>query len=200
VALALPPAPAAARTRSQLVATAFACAAGLMFFGGLLAIYAKYRTLAGGTTADWVPKKVRIPEIPSNTMMITMVLASITAQWAVYAMRRGNRRDTSIALLVTGLFGVAVINAQAFIYGQMKMPILLDPADGKSFRVLFYTTTGAFVFAVIIGLGLAAVTAFRSLGGRFSPTETEGVSSVALYWHFLTVAFAAVWFFVYVTK
>jgi heme/copper-type cytochrome/quinol oxidase subunit 3 len=198
VALALPAAPAPARTRSQLVATAFACAAGLMFFGGLLALYAKYRHLAGGTTATWVPKKVRIPEIPSNTMLITMMLASITAQWAVYAMRRGNRRDTSIALAITGLFGVAVINAQAFIYSQMKMPI--RNAEGKAFNVLFYTTTGAFMFAVIIGLGLAAVTAFRSLGGRFSPTETEGVSSVALYWHFLTVAFAGVWLFVYVTK
>ena len=169
-----------------------------MFFGGLIAIYAKYRTLAGGTSATWLPKKVRIPEIPTNTMMITMVLASITAQWAVYAMRRGNRRDTSVALSITALFGVAMINAQAFVYSQMKMPI--RTTDGKAFNVLFYVLTGSFVVAVMVGLGMAVVTSFRSLGGRFSPTETEGLSSVALYWHFLTVAFAAVWFFVYVTK
>lgn len=198
MALALPPAPAQARTKSQFVATGFACAAGLMFFGGLLGTYAKYRHLSGGETATWIPKKVQLPEIASNTMLITLVLASITAQWAVYAMRRGNRRDTSIALAVTALFGVAVINAQAFIYGQMKMPIV--STDGKPFNVLFYAVTGAFLFAIVLGLGMAIVTAFRSLGGRFSPTETEGVSSVALYWHFLTVAFAGVWFFVYVTK
>jgi heme/copper-type cytochrome/quinol oxidase subunit 3 len=198
VTLALPPAPAPSRARSQFVGTAFASAAGLMYFGGLLSVYAKLRHNAGGTSADWLPKKVSIPEIPSNTMLITLVLASITAQWAVYAMRRGNRRDTTIAMGLTGLFGVAVINAQAFIYGQMKLPI--HSADGKAFNVLFYTVTGSFLFAVIIGLALAAITAFRSLGGRFSPTETEGVSSTALYWHFLTAAFAAVWFFVYVTK
>jgi heme/copper-type cytochrome/quinol oxidase subunit 3 len=198
VTLALPPAPAPSRARSQFVGTAFACAAGLMYFGGLLSVYAKMRHNAGGTSASWLPKKVSIPEIPSNTMLITLVLASITAQWAVYAMRRGNRRDTTIAMGLTGLFGVAVINAQAFIYSQMKLPI--HSADGKAFNVLFYTMTGSFLFALMIGLGLAAITAFRSLGGRFSPTETEGVSSTALYWHFLTTAFAAVWFFVYVTK
>lgn len=196
--IALPPAPVAVRTRSQLVGTGFACAGGLMFFAGLLGVYAKVRNLAGGTTATWIPKKVSIPEIPSNTMLITMFLASITAQWAVYSMRRGNRRDTSIALGLTALFGLAVINAQAFIYSLMKMPI--RDAEGKAFPVLFYALTGSFLLAVVIGLGFAVVTAFRSLGGRFSPTETEGVSSVALYWHFLTVAFAAVWFFVYVTK
>lgn len=196
--LALPPAPAPSRTRSQFVGTAFACAAGLMYFGGLLGTYAKMRHGAGGTSATWLPKKISIPEIPSNTMMVTMVLASITAQWAVHAMRRGNRRDASIAMAVTALFGVAVINAQAFIYGQMKVPV--RSTEGKAFNVLFYTATGSMMFAIMVGLVLAAVTAFRSLGGRFSPTDTEGVSSTALYWHFLTVAFAAVWFFVYVTK
>jgi heme/copper-type cytochrome/quinol oxidase subunit 3 len=198
VTLALPPAPAPARTRSQFVGTAFACASGLMFFGGLLGTYAKMRHNAGGTTASWLPKKVSIPEIPSNTMMITMVLASITAQWAVHAMRRGNRRDTSVAMAITAIFGVAMINAQAFIYGQMKVPV--HSTDGKAFNVLFYTATGSFLLAVVIGLVLATITAFRSLGGRFSPTDTEGVASTALYWHFLTVAFAGVWFFVYVTK
>jgi heme/copper-type cytochrome/quinol oxidase subunit 3 len=198
VAVALPPAPKPVRARSQFVATAYACAGGLLFVGTLLAIYMKQRHLAGGTTATWLPKKLKVPEIPSNTMLVTMVLASISAQWAVYAIRRANRRDASVALGLTLLFGLAFINAQVFIYDQMKLPI--RSVDGKAFNLLFYTTTGSMLFAVAIGIVYALVTAFHSLGGRFSPTETDGVSSAALYWHFLTVAYAAVWFFVYVTK
>jgi hypothetical protein len=39
---------------------------------------------------------------------------------------------------------------------------------------------------------------FRFLGGRTG--DHELVSANALYWYFVTAAFAAVWFVVYVTK
>jgi len=44
----------------------------------------------------------------------------------------------------------------------------------------------------------SAVTAFRYLGGR--TTEREIVSAHAMYWYFLSVAYTALWFVVYVTK
>ena len=47
---------------------------------------------------------------------------------------------------------------------------------------------------------MAVVVVFRSLGGRYSSKRHEGISSLALYWHFLTVAFAAVWLVVYANK
>jgi heme/copper-type cytochrome/quinol oxidase subunit 3 len=196
VTLALPPAPAPNRTRSNFIGMAYACAAGVMYFGGLLGVYAKQRHLAGGTTAAWLPKKLVMPEVPSNTMLVTIVMACVTAQWAVWATKRGNRRDATIALALTGMFGVAMVNAQAFIYSQMKLPVHAE----TPFNVLFYVLTGSFMVAVMIGLGISLLTAFRSLGGRFSPTDTQSVSAFALYWYFLTAVFAAVWFFVYVTK
>jgi heme/copper-type cytochrome/quinol oxidase subunit 3 len=50
----------------------------------------------------------------------------------------------------------------------------------------------------VSGLVYTAVAAFRYLGGRTK--ELEIVSASALYWYFLTVAFTAVWFVVYVQK
>ena len=42
------------------------------------------------------------------------------------------------------------------------------------------------------------VTAFRFLGGRTN--DREIVTAHAIYWYFLGVAYAALWFVVYVTK
>ena len=39
--------------------------------------------------------------------------------------------------------------------------------------------------------------AFRELGGRYSAKDHDGISSLALYWYFLTVAFAGVWYVIY---
>ena len=88
---------------------------------------------------------------------------------------------------------MALINAQAFIYSQMKLP-----ANDGTFSAMFYTVTGVMVALAIVGVVFSAVTAFRFLGGRI--TDREIVSAHAMYWYFLSVAFVALWFVVYVTK
>jgi len=176
-------------------ATAFTCAAIGMLFMGMLAAWLNLRDAAGGTTAAWVPKGVDISMQAPNMMLIIMLGASLMAQWAVYAMARDNRRDTAVAVALLVVFGVAVLNAQAFIYQQLGLGI----GDSK-YANLFYAVTGTFLAALISGIVLAAVVVFRSLGGRYSSKRHEGISSLALYWHFLTVAFLAVWFVVYVGK
>jgi cytochrome c oxidase subunit 3 len=193
--LALPAAPAPARPRMLLVGTVLGCLGALMVFAGMLGVWVSLRDAAGGSTATWVPKKVLVPQIPSNIMLITMVAASVMAQWAVYAISRGDRSNTAVALGVTAVFGAAAINAQAYIYGQMKLGI-----GAGVYQNLFYTVTGTFLAAVLVGLVFVIVTAFRTFGGRYGPKDAEGVAAVAVYWHFLTVAFAAVWYVVYVVK
>jgi heme/copper-type cytochrome/quinol oxidase subunit 3 len=178
-----------------LVGTVLACFAGLMLFAGMLGVWVSLRDAAGGSTATWLPKGVKVPGIPANMMLITMVAASIMVQWAVYAISRGDRSNTAVALGVTAVFGVAAINAQAYIYGQMKLGI-----GAGVYQNLFYTVTGTFLAAVLAGILFVIVTAFRTFGGRYGPKDAEGVAALATYWHFLTVAFAALWYVLYVVK
>ena len=51
--------------------------------------------------------------------MLTMALSVVTMQWAVYAIARDDRPHAYLALGLTGLFGVAVINQTVFLYNQM---------------------------------------------------------------------------------
>jgi heme/copper-type cytochrome/quinol oxidase subunit 3 len=196
--MALPPAPAPARRRSLLTATALASAGMLAFFGGLVAIYIRVRDDAGGRTADWFPKKVTVPEVAANTIMFVMFGALVVAQWAVYSGRRANRRDTAVALGLLGVFGLAALNAQIYAFKAMGVPSV--SAEGKPFNVMYYTITGAFFAALLVGIVIAFVGAFRAIGGRYTSDDTEAISATALYWYVLTAAFCAVWFFVYVGK
>jgi heme/copper-type cytochrome/quinol oxidase subunit 3 len=196
--LALPPAPARARRRTLLAATSLASAAMLVFFGGLIAIYIRVRDDFGGSTAAWFPKKVKVPEVAANTMLLVLVCACVVAQWAVYAARRGNKRDTAAALGLLTVFALAVLNAQIFIFKAMGVSSVNE--DNKPFNVMFYTITGAFFAATLVAMVMSFVGAFRAMGGRYTADDTEAVSATALFWYVLTVAFCAVWFFVYVGK
>jgi cytochrome c oxidase subunit 3 len=193
--LSLPPAPSPARPRTLLVGTALVSAAGLMLFGGMLAVYLALRDRAGGSTADWLPRGVEVPDVAVHMMMVTMLGGCVLAQWAVHAITRNNRRDTAIALGLLGLFGVAVLNAQVYVYNTMGLDI-----RAEGYATLVYAITGTFIAALIGGIVFALLMAFRELGGRYSGTDHDGISALALYWYFLTVAFAAVWLVVYVVE
>ena len=196
--IALPPGPAPVRRRTLFVGTAFASAAMAALFAGLIAVYVQQRHTSGGTTKDWLPAKVNVPMVPANTMIFTLLAAAIMAQWAVYAMHRGLRRDTLVALSLTGLFGIATLNAQSFIWTQMKLPI--TSPDGHAYNTLFFTLTGAFFAAVLAGVVMILVGAFRALAGRAGPDASESISAIALYWHVLFGVFCFLWFVVYVVK
>lgn len=191
--LALPAAPAAAPRRQIFVATALACAAGSALIGAMIAIWVSFRNDALAAGVKWVPKDIVIPEVASNVVLIAFLPACVFAQWAVYSAKRGDRAHTALALGLTALLGLMIINGQAYIYKQMALP-----AAGGAYNSMFYALTGVFMILMILGVGFSVVSALRYLGGR--TTDREPLSAHAMYWYFLAVVYASVWFAVYVTK
>lgn len=191
--LALPAAPAPAPRRQLLVGTAIVCAALAALLGGMIALYLRMRDQSLGVTGRWLPEKIEVPMVPANVMLIAMLPISIFSQWAVYSAKRGDRVHTGTALGLVAVLGIAVINAQVNIYERMKVP-----ATGETFNTMFYALTGLMVALFIAGTLFSAITAFRYLGGRTA--DREIVTAHALYWYFLSFAFAMLWFVIYVTK
>jgi heme/copper-type cytochrome/quinol oxidase subunit 3 len=190
---ALPAAPAPAPRRQLFVGTALLCAGLATMYGGMLALYIRFRQSTINSGGVWRPEDAVIPEVPTNIMLMSFLGIYVFAQWAVYAARRQHTTYTALALGLVALVGFAVINAQVFVYSQMELAI----ADG-TYQMFFYTLTGLFVVLMIAGVFFTLVTAFRHLGGR--TREREIVSAHAMYWYFLGAAYAALWFVVYVTK
>ena len=188
---ALPPAPLPTPRRQVLVGTALAAVAGSMLIGGMLAVWLLQRQRVADAGGRF-PAEFTIPEVASNVMLVTIYGLCLFAQWSVYAARRDDRANLGLSLGLVGVMGVAFINAQAFVYVDMEMPI----AEG-GYPGMFYAITGTMLALVIAGLAFTAVTAFRVLGGR---SDRPLVAAHALYWYFVAAAFSAVWFVVYVTK
>ena len=198
--LALPPASQPAPRRQVFVGTAVAGAAGLMLIGGMLATWLKFRadapvreSMKRGFIKDWMPAKIVVPEVAANMILLGLFVICIMAQWAVYSAKRNDRTHTGLALGVTALLALASINAQIFIWTQMGV----GARDG-AFHSMFYAATGTMTALLLSGLVYTAVSAFRYLGGRTKVVEL--VSAHALYWYFLTAAFSALWFVIYVQK
>ena len=126
-------------------------------------------------------------------MLIGIWGLTVFAQWAVYAARRRDKAHTGLALALVAVIVIALINAQAFVYNQVEMPI----AEG-GYPGMFYAVTGTMTALLVIGLGYTAVTAFRYLGGRVE--DTEIIAAHALHWYILATVFTAVWLIVYVVK
>lgn len=195
--LALPPAPAPAARRQLFVGTALVCAAGATLLGGMLALFLRSRDAARAAGGSWVPDGLAMPGVVANIMLITFLVIMTFAQWAVYAARRGDKQHTAMALGLTGLVGLAIVNAQAAVYTQFELPIRGD-GDVHGYGVMFYAVTGTFMVFLIAGIVFSLVTAFRFLGGRTA--EREIVTAHAIYWYFVSAAFCMLWFVVYVTK
>lgn len=199
--MALPAAPAPAPRRQVLVATAVAAAGLFVLMGGMLSLWLKFRAAAPLRESsdgfymikDWLPAAIKIPEVAANTMLSGFGIIGVFAQWAVYAGKRGDSMHRALALVVTFIMGIAIANAQIAVWLKMEIGI----GDG-AYQAMFYAITGTMFAMILSGLAFTVVAFFRSVGGR--DDDRQVLSAHALYWYFLTAAFVAMWFVVYVQK
>jgi len=198
--LALPSAQAPAPRRQLMVAVGLASAAVATLVGGMLATWLRMRAAAplredsaGELIKDWLPADIAIPEVASNVMLVSFAFVCLMAQWAVYSAKRDDSRHRSMALGITFVMGLAIVNAQVAVWIQMGIGV----ADG-TYQAMFYAITGTVLVLVLSAMVFSAVAWFRSVGGRVD--DIRVVSAHALYWYVITAAFAALWFVVYVQK
>ncbi len=190
-----PPAPPA-RPRVVMVATAFAIAGMVVFFGGLLGIYLQQRAAALSGGGTWVPDKATLPLQQPNVILLALIGSSFMVQWAVDAIRRDDRPQAYLALGVTMLFGVAVINMAVYLYTVMGLDISLK----TPMPILVNVITGAHLIALLGAMIFVGLMAFRALGGQFSSRQSDGLSAAALFWHAQVLVFAIIWYAIYITK
>jgi heme/copper-type cytochrome/quinol oxidase subunit 3 len=179
------------RPRVTTVGTLLACLGIAMYFAGLLGIYLAHRSAAGDA---WL-SDVTIPLGPPSMMMATLAISCVSVQWALWAVVRNDRLNAYVALGLTALFGLAVINSQYWMYQQMAMPI-----RESAQAVLLYAITGSFLALLVSAMVYIGIVTFRTLGGQYGPNQHDAVSGAVLYWYFVVAVFAVIWIAVYIAK
>jgi heme/copper-type cytochrome/quinol oxidase subunit 3 len=188
-ASASPPVPGASdRPRPLVVATFLVIAAGVMLFAALLGSYGAARSAAMGRGEPWVPETVLLPNVALAVTYLTLVMSSVTAQWAVAAIVAGARTQMYLAVGLTLLLGAAFINGLTFAWQRLGIG-----AGEGDFSTWLYALTVTHLVVVVAAMVLFLVLGFRALGGQFSRTDRQFVDCAAAVWHFAVLAGAAIW-------
>jgi cytochrome c oxidase subunit 3 len=159
----------------------------VMLFAALFAAYFIIRSESGG----WPPQGQERPELilPGlNTLLL--LSSSVTMQYAVRAIGRGELARMRLALRLTMLLGSVFIVIQAYEFATNGFGL----SDG-TFGSTFYTLTGFHGAHVLAGLGIMAIVATRARRGLVSAEHHTVVESASYYWHFVD----AVWLLLFST-
>jgi len=156
---------------------------------GFLALLAAYVNVSH-FNKPWPPKGVRIQNYPGTMLTLTMLMALVTVEWAVYATRREQRGQAISALLLTIGFGLAFLNL-LWYFGRR---IGFGPGE-SAFAVMFFALLVAAGSVAAIGVALLIGAFGRVLGRQYNGVDVDGLRATAWFWDFAVVA----WVIVYAT-
>jgi cytochrome c oxidase subunit 3 len=156
----------------------------IMFFAGLFAAYFSTRA----ANHPWPPDEFKDILNPFSLILVAtviLIISSFTCQFAVWAIRRGDRTGFIRNIAVTFILGIVFLLLQAYDYSLLfgeGMTLGSGP-----FGTTYFTLTGfhgAHVFGGVLMLG---VVLYRGMSGQFSAKHHDAVEAASLYWHFVDI-------------
>ena len=165
----------------------------VMFFAGLFAAYFSTRA-ANQTTSAWTHFQPLLNPL-SLILVATIILitSSFTCQFAVWAIRRDDRKGFVRNIAVTLVLGIVFLIGQVYDYSTIGFGISDTP-----FGTTFYTLTGFHGAHVFGGVLMLAVILYRGMSGQFSSKHHDAVEAVSFYWHFVDVVWIALFSTLYI--
>lgn len=192
--LALPVGDRPTRPRNLLnIGVLVISAGGLALFTTLVAAYVSI----GHAARDWPPHGFNFDVYTGNMLAVTIGMSAVTAEWACYAVKRGDSAQGVWGLLLTAGFGSSFV----LLLWQFGTKIGFGPGDAKvgAFAVIVFAMIIASGAVAILGVVAVLLALARVLGHQMTPTNAEMLRAVAWFWDFVVVAFlivfSALWLF-----
>ncbi|HXG40752.1 MAG TPA: cytochrome c oxidase subunit 3 [Candidatus Limnocylindrales bacterium] len=175
----------------------------VMFFAGLFAAYFTLRAAAPAWPPEEFHDILKIWPIVEDGVLnlvgiatVILVASSFTCQFAVWAIRRGDRTLFLRNIGVTLVMGVTFLLLQAIDYAFLASEGLTLSAG--PFGTTYFTLTGFHGAHVLAGAVMLAVVLYRGMAGQFSARHHDAVEATSLYWHFVDVVWIALFTTLYV--
>jgi len=182
------------RPRTLVVASAFGTGSVIMYFGGLFALYFSIRADALAWGTQWYPEGA-IQLVPGGMNMATMAMSAITMGWAVHSVLNDDRVHAMIAMALTAVLGIAMVNQTVFYFMDIGLPI-----DASEAATLLFTIVGSHLVMVAVGVLWLGLLLLRTLGGQDTSRHRDLVSAAALYWYAAVAVYSVIWIGIYIAK
>lgn len=127
---------------------------------------------------------------------ILLLSSAVTVTWAHWGLKKDNRRQLIIGLMLTILLGCIFEGFQAYEYSEAYFDYNLKLSTGI-YGTTFFTLTGLHAMHVSVGIIMLTVILIRCLKGHFLPEHHFGFEAVSWYWHFVDVVWLFLFVFVY---
>jgi cytochrome c oxidase subunit 3 len=177
----------------------------IMFFGGIFAAYAIYRSM-------YLPAfefGSRLLDVKLGTVNTAVLIgSSLTMVLAVHAAQTGKRKALIFYLLLTMALGMVFLGIKSYEYytkwehflvpGLRFAPTEALPSgvtvqNLELFFCFYFFMTALHALHMIIGFGIMTVLVVMSWRGRFSPEYYAPIEVSGLYWHFVDI----IWIFLF---
>ena len=180
----------------------------VMFFGALFTAYFYLR----GRVAEWEPVFQRcvaaqcekphwnstteifglvVPLVAINTVLL--VSSSFTMQFAVNAIKKGDRTGLRNWLIPTIVLGALFLSGQGYEYTRLGfLP------DNGVFAGIFFTLTGFHGAHVTGGVLMNVYVFLRTAKGQFTANRHLAIEAASIYWHFVDVVWIGLFATIYV--
>jgi len=127
---------------------------------------------------------------------ILLLSSAVTLTWSHWGLKKGNRSQMLIGLMLTILLGATFEGFQVHEYIEAYTEYGLTLASGI-YGSTFFTLTGLHAMHVSVGVIMLSVILWRCLKGHFLPEHHFAFEAVSWYWHFVDVVWLILFVFVY---
>ncbi len=129
-----------------------------------------------------------------NTIILLSSGATLT--WSHWGLKKGNKNQTVLGLLLTVSLGLVFFGFQAYEYTHAYTDLDLQLNSGI-YGSTFYMLTGFHGLHVCIGTIMLICITVRAIKNHFTPEKHFAFEAVAWYWHFVDVVWLGLYIFVY---
>ena len=147
----------------------------VMVFAGMTSAY-----IVRQSEGNWL--NFELPDVFWYTSA-TIVLSSISIQWAYFSARKDNFNNLKIGLIITTILGVA------FLVGQWYSWVALVDRDvyfvGNPAGSFLYVFTGLHAIHLISGVIFLIIVLISSLRNRIHSRHMVQMEMCVTFWHFL---------------
>lgn len=166
----------------------------VLFFGGLFASFAVYRTYY---TQGFLEGSREMTLLIGTVNTVVLIISTLTMSLAIHSIHEGRQFRAYWLLLVTALLGLLFLGLKFteyyLHYQEHKAPGMWFESSSpyarpeELFFVFYFTMTGLHVLHLSVGIGLVATVAIRTALGRFHSNYHTPVDIVGIYWHFVDI-------------
>jgi len=165
-----------------------------VFFAALFGAYFTVRAQATVWPPTGIEEGLKTLPLPAIATTI-LLLSSFTMQFAIVAIRMGDRRTMLRLLKVTLVMGATFLGMQAYDYATLGFSIH-DTVYGTT----FFTMTGFHGAHVFGGLVFIYLMLARGWSGQLTKENHYALEACAIYWHFVDIVWIGLFSTLYILK